>query len=127
MLRKRLPAARSLMAAFLLAAACLVVLAPGAFAQTAGSSLVGRVADKDGGPLPGVTITAKDAGTGLTRSTVSGGDGTFRLPALPVGTYDVNAELSGFAPVTIQAVRLNVATERSLEITMGQASLQEEI
>jgi hypothetical protein len=127
MSRNKLPAARSVMAAVLLAVACLMAVAPGAFAQTAGSTLVGHVTDKDGGPLPGVTVTAKNAETGLSRSTVTGSDGAFRLPSLPVGSYDVNAELSGFAPVTVQAVRLNVATERSIEITMGQASLQEEI
>jgi outer membrane receptor protein involved in Fe transport len=115
------------MAAALLAAACLFAFAPGAGAQTAGATLSGTVQDNNGTPLPGVTVTATNTATGLDRTTVTGSDGKFRLPSLPVGTYNVTADLAGFATVSVEDVRLNVATERSIEITMSQASLQEEI
>ncbi len=110
-----------------LALAWVVALAPAASAQTSGASLIGHVKDQDGGPLPGVTVTATNAETGLDRSTVTDSEGTFTLPALPVGSYDVKAELSGFATVTVEAVRLNVATTRTLEIDMSNASVEEQI
>ncbi len=110
-----------------LALACVVALAPAASAQTSGASLIGHVKDQDGGPLPGVTVSATNAETGLDRSTVTDAEGTFTLPSLPVGSYDVKAELSGFATVTVEAVRLNVATTRTLEIDMSNASVEEQI
>ena len=82
-------------AALMTVAALLCV--PVAMAQTGGANLVGKVQDKSGKPLPGATITATQKDTGLTRSTVTESDGTFRLPSVPVGTYNVVAELNGFA------------------------------
>jgi hypothetical protein len=119
----RLWAFRGAILALLLALA----LAPAASAQTSGASLLGRIQDKDGGPLPGVTVTATNTETGLDRSATSGADGTFLLPSLPVGTYTVRAELEGFAPVTVESVRLNVATQRSIEVTMGTSNIEESI
>lgn len=112
--------------AVLLALAALA-LAPAASAQTAGATLVGHIKDKDGAALPGVTVTARNNDTGLDRVAVSGADGTFTLPSLPVGRYTVTAELSGFATVTIEEVRLNVATTRTLEVEMSSASVEEQI
>ncbi|HET9227012.1 MAG TPA: carboxypeptidase-like regulatory domain-containing protein, partial [Thermoanaerobaculia bacterium] len=101
---------RSFAFAVLLALASLAVLAPvvapPASAQTAGATLVAHIQDKDGGPLPGVTVTARNNDTGLDRVTVSGADGTATLPSLPIGLYTVTAELSGFATVTVEEVRL---------------------
>ena len=96
-------------------------------AQTASSALVGSTHDGKGTPLPGVTINATNKETGLVRSTITGSDGAFRLPSLPVGTYTITAELEGFATVTVEAVKLNVATERTLEISLSPASVEESI
>lgn len=110
-----------------LALALTLAFAPSVSAQTAGSNLAGRVQDKDGGPLPGVTVTATNTETGIDRSDTSGPDGTFLLPSVPVGTYTVRAELDGFATVTVESVKLNVAAQRNLEITMSSSSVQEAI
>jgi hypothetical protein len=96
-------------------------------AQTAGGNLVGKVQDKSGKPLPGATITANQKDTGLTRSTVAESDGTFRLASLPAGTYAVVAELNGFATVTVQNVRLNVAVDRELTVDMSATTVTESI
>ena len=118
---------RCLGLALLLALAWTIVFAPAVSAQTSGASLVGRVEDKDGAPLPGVTVTLTNKETGLERSTTSGADGTFLLPSLPVGTYTVKAELSGFATVTVEEVKLNVASQRNLDVQMSAASVEETI
>src|ERR1041384_5403337 len=91
--------------AWALAALCTWYALPVA-AQTASSNLVGRV-QEGGTPLPGVTVTATQQETGLVRSTVSGSDGAFRLPSLPVGVYKITADLNGFATVTVEAVKLS--------------------
>ena len=58
-------------------------------------SLTGTVADPSGGVLPGVTVIAKGAQTGLTQQTVSGGAGDWRIAALPAGTYDCRSSWTG--------------------------------
>ncbi|HJQ37150.1 MAG TPA: TonB-dependent receptor [Thermoanaerobaculia bacterium] len=98
-----------------------------AFAQSGSASLSGRVVDQQGAAVPGVTVTATNTATGLVRTTVTAADGSYRFPSLPVGTYNVAAELSGFATVTTEGVVLNVATERELEVTLKQASVTEAI
>src|SRR5690606_5859029 len=102
-------------------------LAPSASAQTSGATLIGTVKDDSGAGLPGVTITATNTETGPDRMAVTGSDGAVSLPSLPIGLYKARAELSGFATVTVEEVRLNVATTRTLEIELSNASVEEQI
>lgn len=97
------------------------------FAQTNAGALSGRVVDASGGALPGVTITATNGSTGFNRNLVTGADGSYRFQSLPIGTYEVTADLSGFSAVTTRGVEINVATDRSLNITLKQASVKEQI
>jgi hypothetical protein len=110
-----------------LALALALAFAPSVSAQTAGSNLAGRIQDKDGGPLPGVTVSATNTETGISRTGTSGPDGAFLIPSVPIGTYTVKVELDGFAPVTVEDVRLSVASQRNLEVTMSSSSVQEAI
>jgi Carboxypeptidase regulatory-like domain/TonB dependent receptor len=111
----------------LLLIAVLVLLTPMAMAQTSGASLAGTVTDESGGALPGVTVTAMNNATGFSRSTITAADGTYHFPLLPAGTYDVTADLSGFASVTTQKVELNVASERQVDVILKQAAVKEQI
>src|SRR4029079_5345135 len=110
-------------------AMALILLASSSmlFAQSTSSSMSGRVMDESGGALPGVTITATEDSTGFTRSTVPATDGSYRFLGLPVGTYTVTTDLSGFNTVTTKNVVLNVATERTFNVTLRQASMKEQI
>jgi hypothetical protein len=65
-----------------------------AYAQNA--QITGTLKDQSGAVLPGVTVTARNEETGLTRTAVSGATGEYRLPALPPGAYTLTVELSGF-------------------------------
>ena len=125
--RRTTSAIRQLAVAALLALAWGLSLLPAVQAQTSGGTLIGRIQDKSGAPLPGVTVTATQKQTGLTRTTATESDGTFRLPSLPVGTYTVQAELNGFATVTTENVQINVASQRDLTIDMSPSTLQEAI
>lgn len=125
--RRTKSAVRPLVLVALLALVLGLALMPAAQAQTAGANLIGRVTDKNGAPLPGATITATQKETGLTRSTVSESDGNYRLPSLPIGPYTVVVELDGFATVTVENVRLNVATQREINVEMSPSKIQETI
>ena len=69
------------------------------YAQTAGATLTGRVVDQTGAAVPGATISVTSPTTGFTRSVATESDGTYSIPSVPVGSYDVKATLQGFRPV----------------------------
>src|SRR6202521_1006627 len=64
-------------------------------AQLPTGTILGAVKDSSGAVIPGVSLTARNVETGLSRTAVSGGDGSYRFPALPAGNYEVRAEHAG--------------------------------
>jgi hypothetical protein len=95
-------------------------------AQTFRGTILGTVTDPSGAVLPGAKVTAKNTGTGLERSTETSADGSYSLPELPIGTYNVTVSLNGFQTFVATGVTVDVATERRVDASMktGQVSTQ---
>jgi hypothetical protein len=55
----------------------------------------GRITDRTGAVIAGVTVTLRDA-AGKTRQSTTGTDGSFRLMQLPAGQYELTASAGGF-------------------------------
>ena len=93
-------------------AAPAVLLAIGAparlHAQTT-STIAGTVTDTSGALLPGATVTARQKATGRVRSAPTGDDGRYVLSLLPVGVWELRAELQGFRPLVRTAIETSVA------------------
>lgn len=119
---------------FLAALLCILV-GTAAFAQSVNvttGSIAGKVTDSSGGPLPGVTVTAVNNGTGLTRTEVTGTDGGYTLSLLQTGTYKVTAELAGLGTATnsnaivalgnTTTVDLKIAPQLTESITVSAAA-----
>ena len=97
-----------------------------AFAQATGQ-INGVVADNSGGVIPGVTVTAVEAGTGLTRDTVTGANGRYSFPSLRPTTYEIRAELTGFRTVRQTDVVLQANQNLTLNITLELGELSETV
>ncbi|MBI2834943.1 MAG: TonB-dependent receptor [Acidobacteria bacterium] len=99
------------------------------FAQSRATTadLSGTVIDESKAVLPGATVTATSAETGLVRTAVTDGQGRFSIPAIAVGLYDVRAELAGFAPQVHQQLRLALGSSVDLEFTLKIAGTEEQI
>jgi hypothetical protein len=110
--------------------ACLSVLvafgAP-AFAQQTTGTIAGRLVDAQGAAVPGVTVTGRNTQTGFVRTSVTDGEGVYRLTALPVGTYDLVAELQGFTKIESKGIVLNVGQTLDVDMTLKLATVQESI
>jgi hypothetical protein len=104
---------------------CLGAFAPSAFAQNA--QIAGVVRDSSGGVIPGVTVTARNADTGLTRVAVTEATGDYRVPSLPPGKYAVQAELSGFSTETRPDIVLIIEQTATINFTLKPAALSETI
>ncbi|HEX7138158.1 MAG TPA: TonB-dependent receptor, partial [Vicinamibacterales bacterium] len=105
---------------------CLLSCAP-AFAQQTAGNLTGRVLDPQGAAIPGVTVTAKSTSTGFTRSEQSDSEGVYRLNALPVGLYEITAELQGFTTVSRKDIAVNVAQTLTIDFSLKVAQLAETV
>src|SRR5271156_5993277 len=111
-----------------IACAILVMMlaaAPG-WAQTFRGTIQGTVTDSSGAALVGATGTVHNIDTGVDRITNTTTDGGYLMPELPVGTYDVVVEMSGFQKAKITAVTVSVAAERRVDVSLkpGQVSQQ---
>jgi len=106
---------------FLFAIALLIAILPfSAFAQSSNGSISGTVTDAAGGVLPGVTVTALNTATGLSRNTVSNPVGHYDIPLLPPGVYSVSSELAGFQPVKYDRIVVNVGSDSSVNFKLTQ-------
>jgi len=78
---------------------CVLLTATAGHAQGVGSSgdITGTVYDHVGAVLPKVTVSAVNTQTGATRKAVTNGAGQYRIIGLSPSTYELKAELSGFA------------------------------
>lgn len=67
-------------------------------AQTAGTgALTVAVTDPTGAAIPGAALRISNAATGLTRSEVTGTNGSYTFTLLSPGSYSVNISASGFS------------------------------
>ena len=95
-------------------------------AQTFRGAISGRVADTSGGVLPGVTVTATNDATGVARTTTTSASGDFSVPDLALGTYTVEASLTGFQTVRTK-VEVSVSQVASVDLKMGLSQVAETI
>lgn len=87
----------------------LVCSALTAFCQSQGTgSITGTVSDPSGYPIPKAEVVAINTGTGLERKAVTDSLGTFTMPVLPTGIYDVKISAQGFNPLDTRGVTVNV-------------------
>jgi hypothetical protein len=89
--------------------------------------LAGIVRDGSGAALPGVSITATSADTGLTRVTQSGDDGAYALEQLPPGRYRITGALDGFTTAVVENVVLRVDDQVSLPLMLQVAPIEQTV
>ncbi len=96
-------------------------------AQTTTGGLTGVIRDSDGAVVPGATVKATAAATGIESLAVSDGMGQYVLRGLQVGTYAVQVELSGFQIVNVTNVVVRVNEEVRLDVALRVGDLSESV
>jgi hypothetical protein len=108
---------KSITALFALLALSYVVCA-----QAPTGTITGIVTDASGAAMPNVTVTITDKATGAARSAVTNATGLYSAPALPVGEYQVRAEMQGFSTVLRDAeVQAGGTSTVNLPMSLGTA------
>jgi hypothetical protein len=97
-------------------------------AQTVSTSQIkGTIRDSSGATVPGASVTVTQTATGLVRTTSSGSDGSYVLPELPTGPYQLEVTASGFSKYAQTGIVLQVATNPTIEVMLKVGSLTEQI
>ncbi len=86
-------------------------------AQTAGE-ISGHVADSTGAVVPDATVILKNLGTGTERTTVTTGAGDYTFPEVPVGTYSLKVNHTGFRNEAMNNVEVQVQQSVRLDFTL---------
>lgn len=99
------------------------------FAQTIASAIVGHVADPSGAPIAGAQVTVKNEGTGASRTVRTGADGSYFVPEILSGTYDVSISKTGFATYNQTRIQvLSAETKRvDAKLTIGAVEQSVEV
>src|SRR5258705_3606967 len=69
-------------------------------AQVPTGTILGVVKDASGAGVPSAAVTIRNEDTAVTRQTTTGDEGSYQVPALPVGPYSVKFQKTGFAEQT---------------------------
>ena len=96
-------------------------------AQSNQGTIAGNVLDASGGAVPQAPIVARNRDTGYTATTQSSATGSYRFPAVPLGTYDVEITANGYRTAKYSGVLVQVNTVTSLDATLEVGSSTESI
>ena len=129
---KRLPAPRRLW--WMLALGCaftslLLFQGPSnAYGQaTINASLSGTVLDNSGAAVPGATVTLTDPTKAVTRTQTTPSDGHYAFTLVPVGTYNLRVEKSGFRTYDQIGIILGVGQAVTQDVTLQVGAVNQEV
>jgi hypothetical protein len=105
---------------------CFAAALP-AHAQVAAGEITGVVKDQAGAAVPGATITVTEMRTSRQRVAVSTEDGVYTAPSLAPGEYSVDVELSGFAPVRREGIRITTGEKARIDFDLRVGGIQEKV
>jgi hypothetical protein len=117
-----------LLRAFVVIIVCCVATHGNAWAQAiAGSQLSGVVRDASGGAIPGAEVTATKTDTGAIRTVFTGADGSYALPNLPGGPYQLKVVLQGFTTYIRDGIVLQVGSNPEINVTLSVGAISEQV
>ncbi|HPQ17491.1 MAG TPA: carboxypeptidase-like regulatory domain-containing protein [Bryobacteraceae bacterium] len=92
-------------------------------------AVTGTVKDQTGAVIPKVRVVATNITTNLTYTTVSNEAGVYNLLFLPIGSYNVTAEIQGFKRTTLGPFQLeiNQTARVDIQLEVGDATQSIEI
>ena len=95
--------------------------------QAINGTIEGTVKDAQGGVLAGVSVTVTHLDTNTSRVVQTNEAGVFRAPLLPLGTFSVAFNLSGFAKHQQTGITLAAGQTVVLNVALSISTLQENV
>ncbi|MEW5983631.1 MAG: carboxypeptidase regulatory-like domain-containing protein [Acidobacteriota bacterium] len=105
----------------------LLATGTGSAQAVGGSQVSGVVRDSSGGVLPGAEVTITKTDTGTVRTVFTNADGSYTLPNLPVGPYQLKVVLQGFNTYVRDGIVLQVSSNPTIDVTLSVGALDETV
>jgi Carboxypeptidase regulatory-like domain/TonB dependent receptor len=96
-----------------------------AYGQT--GTIVGTITDMTGAGVPDAKVTAKNQATASTRTAATDSKGTYSIPNLTIGNYDISVEKQGFSVLQFSSVPLTVAQNLTLNGTLEIGAVTQQV
>jgi hypothetical protein len=96
------------------------------WASIAGS-ISGLVTDSSGAVIAGAKVIATDTQTGVQTTVITDAKGFYSLPALPVGTYDLQVSQIGFKSFDQTGLVINANSALRVDATLSVGTINEKI
>jgi outer membrane receptor protein involved in Fe transport len=94
-----------------------------ALSQGDTGQLTGTVVDPNGAAIPGATTKLISQTTSQLREVTTGDSGDFAFTLLPPGRYKLEVTVTGFRPLILEDVRLNITQTTSLVVHLEPATV----
>jgi hypothetical protein len=105
-----------------------IISCAGMWAQSAATSQVsGIVLDPTGATVPEAQVKLTQTSTGLVRTAVSGSDGRYVVPSLPIGPYKLEISKQGFNTFVQTGIVLQVNTNPAIDAVLKVGSVTEQV
>src|SRR6266436_2273773 len=104
-----------------------IIFGPTALRADVTGSILGVVHDRSQAVVAGARIVATNVQTNFKEETVSAADGSYRILALPAGTYKVTVTAPGFQQYTATDVDLKVNDQLRVDVTLDVGSVTEKV
>ncbi len=96
-------------------------------ASAINGTIEGVIRDSSGGAIPGVAVAVINTGTGLTRIVTTNEAGYYRAQLLPLGTYQVTAEIPGFTRFSQDGIVLTAGMTARVDMALNLGQIQESV
>ncbi len=109
---------RTQLSRFLVLTAALFALAIPSSAQVVSGTISGTVTDPNGAVIANAKVVVHNDDTGVQRTLVSNSGGTFTAAAVPIGSYTVSVDASGFGSYKRTGITLTVGETLNLNLAL---------
>src|SRR5260370_25646372 len=101
-----------------------LILPAGLLAQDATGRIIGVVKDPSGSVIPNAKVTVTNVATGISNETTTDSEGGYQVLLLPIGSYKVSAEATGFrkAVTNAQKLEINQSLKDDVRLEVGSTS-----
>src|SRR5882724_10155984 len=97
------------------------------YGQSQEGRILGTVTDQSGGLVKGAQVTITNTDTGVARTLETNDAGDYVAPSLPPGPYKLVVEATGFKKIERGGIRLEVAKDLRLDVTMQPGNVSETV
>ncbi|MBV9939427.1 MAG: carboxypeptidase regulatory-like domain-containing protein, partial [Acidobacteriaceae bacterium] len=114
---------------FILKALCALVVFARLYGQSGqvSGTIRGLVTDSSGGPVTGAAVQAVNLETGFERRATSGSDGVYEVPLLPIGSYKLIVNATGFDQFDQSGVSVRLDNASTVDVALRVGSSKQTV